>query len=124
MYLMFIAKGASFMSLSSESTLTQAEQEEHLEEVLHSLFTDQAQHLARETGFVQRRSPIDGAAFAQTMVFGFLDEPDASYTDLQQILAAQQIVVSPQAIEKRMKEPAAHFLQRMVEPLAHRPAGG
>ena len=73
--------------------------------------------MARETGFVQRRSPIDGAAFAQTVVFGFLDEPDASYTDLQKLLAAQNIVVSPQAIEKRMKEPAARFLQRMVETL-------
>ena len=105
------------MSLSFERTPVQAEQEEHLEAVLRSLFTDQARQLARETGFVQRRSPIDGAAFAQTMVFGFLDEPDASYTDLQQILAAQKVVVSPQAIEKRMKESAACFLHRMVESL-------
>jgi len=105
------------MRVAYTTTACQTEQQEDLERIIRALFTDQARQLARETGFVQRRSPIDGAAFAQTLVFGFLDEPDASYTDLQQVLACQDIVVSPQAIAQRMTEPATRFLHRMVETL-------
>jgi hypothetical protein len=106
------------MTVSDEEARCQTEQHcQQLEDVLRSLFTSQARQLAQETGFVQRHSPIDGAAFATTLVFGFLDEPDASYTDLQQVLACQDIVVSPQAIEQRMTEAASHFLLRMVEAL-------
>lgn len=88
-----------------------------LEIIVRRLFGEQARQLARETLFVQRRSPIDGAAFAQVLVFAFLDEPDATYTDLQQMLACQNIVVSPQAIEQRMTEKASRFLHRLVEQL-------
>lgn len=105
------------MTLSYAEPVCQTEQMQTLEDTLRTLFGERARQLARETGFVQRRSPIDGAAFAKTLVFGFLDEPDASYTDLQQVLACQNIVVSPQAIEERMTEAASRFLHRMVETL-------
>src|SRR5712692_10376163 len=98
------------MTIAYATTACQTEQQKNVERIIRALFTDQARQLARETGFVQRRSPIDGAAFAQTLVFGFLDEPDASYTDLQQVVACQDIVVSPQAIAQRMTEPATRFL--------------
>jgi len=105
------------MTVSEEEERCQAEQWQQLEDLLRPLFTQQARQLARETGFVQRRSPIDGAAFAQALVFGFLDEPDASYTDLQHVLACQKIVVSPQAVEERMTERASRFLHRLAEAL-------
>jgi DDE family transposase len=105
------------MTVPSQKAACQTEQLHHLEEVLRPFLTDQARQLARETGFVQRSSPIDGAAFVQTLVFGFLDEPDASYTDLQHLLACQKILVSPQALAKRMTKAASHFLHRMVEAL-------
>lgn len=106
------------MRVPDENTLLQTEpHQSQLEVVLPSLFGEQAQRLAHETGFVQRHSPIDGPAFAKTLVFGFLDEPDASYTDLQQVMACSNIVVSPQAIEQRMTEAASRFLLRLVEAL-------
>src|SRR5260370_9728622 len=105
------------MTVSEEEERCQADQWQQLEDLLRPLFTQQARQLARETGFVQRRSPIDGAAFAQALVFGFLDEPDASYTDLQHVLACQKIVVSPQAVEERMTERASRFLHRLAEAL-------
>src|SRR5579883_1904725 len=95
----------------------QEEAKEKLEAFLRELFGEQARRLARETGFVQRHSPIDGAVFARTLVFGFESTPDASYTDLQQMMAAQAVVVSPQAIEQRMNEAASRFLLRLVESL-------
>src|SRR4051794_21514444 len=91
------------------------DQREALATVLQSLFGEQARASARETGFVQRQSPIDGAAFVRALVFGFVENPDASYTDLQQMLACQKVVVSPQALEQRMTEKATRFLHRMLE---------
>jgi hypothetical protein len=105
------------MTLSSADHVCQTEQMHLLESTVRTLFGEQARHLAQETGFVQRRSPIDGPAFAKTLVFGFLDEPDASYTDLQQVLACQNVVVSPQALEERMNEAASRFLHQLVETL-------
>lgn len=106
------------MRVPDEAALCQAEpHQQSLANVLETLFGDQAQQLAYETGFVQRHSPIDGPAFAKTLVFGFLAEPDASYTDLQQVLACQGVVVSPQAIEQRMSEAASRLLLRLVESL-------
>jgi hypothetical protein len=82
---------------------------------VQSLFHERADFLARETAFVQRTTPITGSVFAQTLVFGFLTRPDASYTQLRHITAAQGVMVTAQAIEKRMTERAATFMLRLLE---------
>ena len=84
------------------------------------LLMEETERLAHETGFVQRRSPISGPAFANALIWGFLSDPDASYSTLQQMLGLQGIQVSAQAIAKRMSEQAAHFLQRLCEWLVGR----
>ena len=85
---------------------------------VQSLFHEKAEQWARSTGFVQRSSKITGSAFAQTVVLGFLNQPQASSTDLPQTLEFQGIDVSPQAKEARMTAEAAalmgRFLQEMV----------
>jgi hypothetical protein len=104
-------------TVSYELSAYQREQLEQLHQQLPVLLTQRANELARETGFVQRQSPITGAAFAQTLVFGFLNEPGASYSDLQQMMGLQGVQVSNQAIEQRMSPQAANFLQRLLESL-------
>jgi hypothetical protein len=49
------------------------------------------------------------------LVFGFLNQPEASYTDLQQMMEFQEIHVSPQAIEERMTPQAAALMSRLLE---------
>ena len=49
------------------------------------------------------------------MVFGFLNQPEASYTDWQQTLGLQGIDVSPQAKEARMSAEAAALMGRFLE---------
>ncbi len=88
---------------------------DELDKTLKKLFTEVACQLARDTGFVKRQSPITGAVFAQALIFGFLMNPDASYTDLQQMLAMQNVKVSAQALEQRMSETAGCFLLRLLE---------
>jgi hypothetical protein len=82
---------------------------------LSHILKKRANELARQTGFVQRTSPITGAVFAQTLVFGFRNEPAASYSDLQQMMGLQGVQVTNQAIEERMTPQAATFLQRLLE---------
>ena len=104
---------------------------------LQTLFTTTAPILARETGFVQRASKLTGAAFVQSLLFGWLNNPQATLQQLAQMAGTVGVPISPPAVEQRFTPPAAQFLQRMVEvapgsvvrsdpvaiPLVHRFAG-
>src|SRR5260370_17936269 len=49
------------------------------------------------------------------LVLGFLNEPEASYTDLHKTMELQGVDVSPQAIEERMTPQAAALMSRLLE---------
>ena len=102
-------------TVSPALTPMQDQQLGEIENYVQSLFHEKAEQWARSTGFVQRSSKITGSAFAQTLVLGFLNQPEASYTDLQQTLEFQGIHVSPQAIEERMTAEAAALMGRLLE---------
>src|SRR5690242_20353765 len=87
---------------------------EELEHNLQRLLTHVSEELARETKFVQHVSPLTGAIFAQTLILGWLAMPEASYTQLQQVMALRGCEVSAQALEKRMTERAADFLLSLL----------
>jgi len=102
-------------TVSPALTPMQDQQLGEIETHVQSLFHEKAEQRARSTGFVQRASKISGSAFAQALVFGFLNQPEASYTDLQQTMELQRVHVSPQAIEERMTPQAAAFMGRLLE---------
>lgn len=99
------------MTIAYASTVVQIEP---LEEPLRTLLTQTADELARETQFVQRRSPLTGAIFAQTLILGWLAQPQASYTHLQQMMALLGCPVSAQALEQRLTVQAADFLLSLL----------
>jgi hypothetical protein len=78
-------------------------------------FTTTATTLARATKFVQRESKLTGAGFAQTLVFGFLDEPAATLNDLAQTSAELGISISPQGLDERLTPQAVEFLKQMFQ---------
>ena len=45
---------------------------------MREILTTTADEAARATHFVQRTSPLGGAIFSQTLVFGFLGNPQAT----------------------------------------------
>lgn len=96
-------------------TSMQQQQLGEIESYIQSIFQEKAEQWARSTGFVQRRSKITGPVFAQMLVFGFLNQPEATYTDLQQTLELQGIHASPQAIEERMTQKAASLMSHLLE---------
>lgn len=89
-------------------------QYEELDEIIQTALGPTANELARETKFVQKKSKIDGAHFAQALIFAWLADPNVSYTGLQQMLKVSGSDASSQALEKRMTEKAADFLLSLV----------
>lgn len=104
---------------------------------LQTLLTTTANTLAHETGFVQRASKLTGASFVQALLFGWLNNPQATLQQLAQMAGTVGVSISPQGLEQRFTPTAAQFLQRVVEtalgsvvasdqvavPLVHRFAG-
>lgn len=70
--------------------------------------------LARRCGFIQRQRKFTGALFVQTLVFGWLANPEASLEDLAQTAATLGLGVSPQAIDGRFTEEAATLLEAVL----------
>src|SRR5215469_16002422 len=83
--------------------------------VLQTLFTTTATTLARETGFVQRASKLTGAAFVQALLFGWLNNPQATLQQLAQMAGTVGVAISPQGLEQRFTQAAAGFLRGVLE---------
>jgi DDE family transposase len=86
-----------------------------LAKTLQPLVTTVADEAARETGFVRRVRRLTGATFVQTLVFGWLGQPAASYSQLAQTGAACGLAISAQGLAQRFGAPAAACLRRVLE---------
>jgi hypothetical protein len=83
-------------------------------EALRTMLTT-VEPLARETQFVRRRSKLTGVRFVQTLVFGWLADPDLPLEGLCQVAASLGVRISPQGLEQRFTAQAATFLRRVLE---------
>jgi len=79
------------------------------------ILQETAQSLGRTSGFVQRQSPFGGAELVQTLVFGWLANPQASLEALTQTAAALGVSLSAQGLDQRLGERAAEFLQQVLQ---------
>src|SRR5438270_12833513 len=53
-----------------------------LASTLQTVFTTDAEQAARDAGLIRRVRQCSGATFVQTVVFGWLDNPNATHEDL------------------------------------------
>jgi hypothetical protein len=90
---------------------------------LQELLQDTAAQAAWDTGTCQRASPLSGAVLIQTLVLGYLADPDAALEDLAQTAALLGHPVSPQALDQRFTAPLARCLERLLGQAAGRAAG-
>ncbi|MBU0492470.1 MAG: IS4 family transposase [Chloroflexi bacterium] len=88
---------------------------QHASATIHEFFTTTATALARATKFVQRESKLTGPGFVQTLVFGFLDEPQATLNDLAQTSAELGVTITPQGLDERLTSAAVTFLKQMFQ---------
>lgn len=82
---------------------------------LRTILTRVANRAARTTHFVRRRSKLSGAKFVQTLVFGWLANPEATYEELAQTAATLGVRISPQGLAQRFTERAAQCVERVLQ---------
>lgn len=79
------------------------------------ILVETAAALARPSGFVQRRSKLDGRKMAQTLVVGWQQQPMATLSDLAQTAACLGVSITPQGLDARFNERTATFLRQLLE---------
>lgn len=87
---------------------------DEIAQAMQDVLTNEAEQAGRTSGFVQRQSKLDGAAFVQTLVFSYLSDPDATTDDLAQTAAALGIRITGSGIVQRCTEAAATCLQTVL----------
>jgi hypothetical protein len=89
-----------------------------IQEALEQVLEKDANHLAREIGFVKRERNLSGADFVQTVVFGWLEQGDASLERLTQVAQEREVTISAPGISKRFTPQAAILLEKILGRLA------
>lgn len=84
-------------------------------DAMQVVLNETADDIARKTGFVKRQRKFSGSNFAQTLVFGWLDNPDSTIEELTQTAATLGVSISPQGLDKRFTPDAAKLLQEILE---------
>lgn len=85
-----------------------------LAQILQDLLTNDAKRLGQESGFIQRQRKFSGASFAQTLIFGWQANPNASLEDLCQSAQQAGVEISPQGLQERLNSPFASEFMRQV----------
>lgn len=80
---------------------------------LQTMFGECADKANQEHQVIKRRRKFDARSLAQTFILGLLQNPRASSADLAGMAASSGLQVSKQAIEKRITQPMADFLQSL-----------
>lgn len=84
-------------------------------DAMQGVLTETADIIASETGFVKRHRKVTGSKFVQTLVFGWLDNPDATLDELTQTGVDVGMEISPQGLDQRFTQQGADCLHRVLE---------
>src|SRR5216684_3334926 len=89
----------------------------HFAEIVQRILGEEAEQLAREVGFIQRERVISGADFVQTLILGWLQEPEITLDGQTQVLERREVSISASGLSQRFTPQAATLLQRVLERL-------
>lgn len=87
-------------------------------ETLTRIVGEEAEQLAHEVGFIQRQRALSGADFVQSLIFGWLQEPEITLDGLTQVLQRREVSISASGLTQRFTPEAASLLQRVLERLS------
>jgi len=82
---------------------------------MRHVLTDVANEAAKKSGFVRRQRKLDGASFVQSLLFGWLANPQASGEERAQVAAARGVQISAYGLDKRLTKRAAECLRLVLE---------
>lgn len=81
---------------------------------LQTLLTTTADRVGRETGCIRRVRKLTGAVLVQTLVLGWLHDPQATLGQLTQRAAALGVALSPQGLDRRWGKATAACLRQVL----------
>ncbi len=89
---------------------------QQLSEILQGVFIHGAKEIGRSSGFIQRERKLNGASFAQSLIFGWQANPEARLGDLcQSAKRVCGVQISPQGMQERLNSPEANsFLYQLL----------
>lgn len=90
----------------------------HFVETVQRIVEEEAEQLAREVGFIKRARVLSGADFVQSLIFGWLQEPEITLDGLTQVLERREVSISAPGLSQRFTPEAATLLQRVLERLS------
>jgi hypothetical protein len=67
---------------------------------MRRILSEEAGKAGRTTGFVQRKSKMGGAEFVQTLVFGWMSNPQATLEELAQTAASVGVEITAQGLDQ------------------------
>lgn len=80
------------------------------------ILDDYPRQIERRVGFVKRRTvQLDGSRFVRTLVFGWMHEAEASYSQLTAVTNSLGRAVSPQAVEQRFSAASVTLLKAVLQ---------
>lgn len=82
---------------------------------IQSILCQTAAKVATECGLIQRQRKVSGPNLCQTLVLGWLSNPEATLEELCQTGAAVGLEISPQGLDQRFTKETSEFLRRMLE---------
>ena len=82
---------------------------------IQTLLCPTAHQVASECGLIKRQRKVSGPNLCQTLVMGWLSNPQATLEELCQTGAAVGLEISPQGLDQRFTEMTGEFLRRMLE---------
>jgi hypothetical protein len=88
-------------------------------QTFQTVLTTVADRAAVSTRFVQRQSKLTGAKFVQTLVFGWWNNPDATYEQLAQTATGLGVPITAQGLDNRFTAEAAACLKQTLENAVH-----
>jgi hypothetical protein len=98
--------------LNEDALLTTIPQ---LSQILQQLLIEDANQIGRESGFIQRQRKLSGASFAQSLIFGYQANPQASLEELCQSARVCGVEISSQGLQERLNSPQANrFLHQLL----------
>jgi len=86
-----------------------------ISEAMQRVLTESAEKAAKETGFIERQVKVTGANFCQTVVFGWLQEPEATLEALCQMGKVVGLEITPQGLDQRFNEAASRCLCQVLQ---------
>ena len=85
---------------------------------LQTILGEEAETLAKETAFLQRKRKISGADFVQQMIFAWWQEPSITLEGLVQIGQRREVAMTASGISQRFTAQSALLMERILQRLS------